>query len=75
MESSNSDQEKLVLVLLVRIVEFSQDCFTLLNANRITSVPIIQRSAVETFLDMKCMIRDKDYEKSMQNEYLSLIHI
>ena len=32
-------------------------------------MPIIQRSAVETFLDMKCMIKDKDYEQNMQNEY------
>ena len=63
------DRVKYVLVLLVRIVELSRDCFILLNEHRIASVPIIQRSALETFLDMKCMIKDEAYEVVMQNEY------
>ena len=67
--SANTNHEKLVLLLLVRVIVLSQDCFTLLKSNRGSAVPIIQRSAIESFLDMKCMIKDKDYEGVMNNSY------
>ncbi|ATC84391.1 DUF5677 domain-containing protein [Pseudoalteromonas agarivorans] len=54
-------QEKYAALLMTRVSELCQDSHLLLKENRIASAPIILRSALESYVDLMCVIKDIDY--------------
>ena len=59
-------QEKYVLLLATRISELCLDAVLLLNQNRISSVPVILRTALESYADLKLIIEDSSYYEEMR---------
>lgn len=67
-------QEKYITLLMIRITELCHDAIELLTLNRISSVPIIIRSAIESYIDLACIILDENHIQEMNksfNNYLS----
>ncbi|EGR2919312.1 hypothetical protein DMW38_24180, partial [Vibrio parahaemolyticus] len=58
-------QEKYIIALAIRVTELCLDAVVLLNNHRISSVPIVLRSALETFADLQCCIKDKSHPEAM----------
>lgn len=58
-------QEKYIITLAVRVTELCLDAVVLLNNHRTSSVPIVLRSALETFADLHCCIKDKSHPETM----------
>lgn len=69
-------QEKYVALLMTRVTELCHDASELIVLNRISSVPIIMRSAVESYIDLMCIIVDANHIAEMNrsfDHYLSKI--
>ncbi|HDM8130192.1 TPA: hypothetical protein P0E14_005048 [Vibrio harveyi] len=58
-------QEKYIIALAIRVTELCLDAVVLLINHRISSVPIVLRSALETFADLQCCIKDKSHPEAM----------
>ena len=58
-------QEKYIIALAIRVTELCLDAVVLLKNHRISSVPIVLRSALETFADLQCCIKDKSHPEAM----------
>ncbi|MEZ9233982.1 DUF5677 domain-containing protein [Shewanella sp. 10N.286.52.A9] len=61
----NNLQEKYILALSIRVSELCLDAVILLNNRRISSVPVILRSALESYVDLQCCIRDVNHPSFM----------
>jgi hypothetical protein len=64
-----TQQQKYALLLAVRITELCQDSCELIKNNRLSSVPIIMRSALESYIDLKCIINDASHIKQMNESF------
>ena len=62
-------QQKYALLLAVRITELCQDSYELINNNRLASTPIIMRSALESYIDLKCILNDASHIKKMNDSF------
>lgn len=69
-------QEKYILLLATRISELCLDAVLLLNQNRISSAPVILRTALESYADMISCIEDSTHcEEMTQSLYWQLHEI
>ncbi|MFY8272749.1 DUF5677 domain-containing protein [Pseudoalteromonas sp. SSDWG2] len=62
-------QEKYVALLMTRVTELCHDAIELIEHNRYASVPIIMRSALESYVDLMCLIKDPEYIKEMNKSF------
>ncbi|MGB2742222.1 MAG: DUF5677 domain-containing protein [Cognaticolwellia sp.] len=62
-------QEQYVALLMTRVSELCQDSLLLLKENRIASAPILLRSALESYVDLMCVINDIDYIDEMNKSF------
>lgn len=62
-------QQKYVLLLMVRIAELCSDASSLLMIGRFSSAPILLRSALESYVDLKCMILDEEHADEMRKSF------
>lgn len=62
-------QEKYVALLMTRVTELCHDAFELIQLNRIASVPIIMRSALESYVDLMCLIRNPGHIEEMNQSF------
>ena len=62
-------QQKYILLLATRVTELCRDTIELIVRKRIYSVPIILRSAVESYIDMKCIIKSESYITEMNRSF------
>ncbi|MGR2993201.1 DUF5677 domain-containing protein [Vibrio vulnificus] len=58
-------QQKYVLLLATRVMELSQDAYFLCCVNRVSSVPVLMRSALESYVDLQCVKNDEGYVQEM----------
>lgn len=58
-------QEKYILALSIRVSELCIDAVILLNNHRMSSVPVVLRSALESYTDLQCCIRDASHPDAM----------
>jgi len=66
MSLSHSNlQEKYILALSLRVSELCLDAVILLNNRRMTSVPVVLRSALESYADLQCCIIDASHPDAM----------
>lgn len=66
-------QEKYVLLLATRISELCLDAVLLLNQNRISSAPIILRTALESYADLcSCIVDSTHCEEMTKSLYWQL---
>lgn len=63
--SHSNLQEKYILALSIRVTELCLDAVILLNNHRMTSVPIVLRSALESYADLQCCIKDTNHPDAM----------
>ena len=63
--SHSNLQEKYILALSIRVTELCLDAVILLNNRRMSSVPIVLRSALESYADLQCCIRDVKHPDAM----------
>ena len=69
----NTIQEKYILLLATRISELCLDAVLLLNQKRISSVPVILRTALESYADLLSCIKDPlHYEEMTKSLYWQL---
>ncbi len=54
---------------MTRVTELSQDTLLLLKENRIASAPIILRSALESYVDLMCVINEVNYIDEMNKSF------
>lgn len=54
---------------MTRVSELCQDCLLLLKSNRVASAPIVLRSALESYIDLMCVINDIDYIDEMNKSF------
>lgn len=62
-------QQKYILLLATRVTELCRDAIELIVERRICSVPIILRSALESYIDMKCIIESECYIIEMNKSF------
>lgn len=67
--SHETQQQKYILLLAVRITELCQDSCELIRKNRPASVPIIMRSALESYIDLRCIIDDANHISKMNESF------
>jgi hypothetical protein len=58
-------QEKYIMIIGIRITELVLDAVILINEGRLSSVPIILRSALESYADLRCCIKDERHPDAM----------
>ncbi|MGB2222320.1 DUF5677 domain-containing protein [Neptunomonas sp.] len=63
--SHSNLQEKYILALCIRVTELCLDAVILLNNHRMSSVPIVLRSALESYADLQCCIKDISHPDAM----------
>lgn len=63
--SHSNLQEKYILALSIRVTELCLDAVILLNNHRMSSVPIVLRSALESYADLQCCIKDISHPDAM----------
>ena len=66
---TNTLHEKYVALLTIRVVELCQDSLELLCRKNAASTPIILRSALETYIDLLCLIKDPTYIDDMNKSF------
>lgn len=66
-----TEQDKFVLALFARINTISNDIVTLAKLKQFSSSRILMRSAIETFVDLKCLVDDSEYLEYMKNAELA----
>jgi len=64
------EQDKFVLALFARINSISNDIITLAKANQFSSSRILMRSALETYVDLKCLVDDPEYLEAIKSAEL-----
>lgn len=62
-------QEKYVALLMTRVSELCHDSLLLLKESRIASAPIVLRSALESYVDLMCVINDISYIDEMNKSF------
>ncbi|MCL2918168.1 DUF5677 domain-containing protein [Shewanella litorisediminis] len=70
----NTLQEKYILLLTTRISELCLDAVLLLNQNRISSAPVILRTALESYADMISCIEDSAHCEDMTQSLYWQLH-
>ncbi|MEG3756209.1 DUF5677 domain-containing protein [Psychromonas arctica] len=69
----NTIQEKYILLLATRVSELCLDAVLLLNQKRISSAPVILRTALESYADLLSCIKDPlHYEEMTKSLYWQL---
>ncbi|WP_392340401.1 DUF5677 domain-containing protein [Moritella marina] len=56
-------------LLMTRVSELCQDALLLLDNDRVASVPILLRSALESYVDLICLINNADYVEEMNKSF------
>jgi hypothetical protein len=64
-----SKQEKYVALLMTRVSELCQDSLLLLKEKRVASAPIVIRSALESYVDLMCVINEVSYIDEMNKSF------
>ncbi|QFI37933.1 hypothetical protein FR932_08755 [Moritella marina ATCC 15381] len=54
---------------MMRVSELCQDALLLLENDRVASVPILLRSALESYVDLMCLINNADYVEEMNKSF------
>lgn len=67
-------QEKYVLILATRIIELCLDAVLLLNHNRISSAPLVLRTALESYADLSSCIKDPKYWEQLTKSLYWQLH-
>ncbi|CAK2117740.1 DUF5677 domain-containing protein [Vibrio crassostreae] len=67
-------QEKYILLLATRVSELCLDTVLLLNQKRISSAPIILRTALESYADLLSCIKDPTHYKEMTESLYWQLH-
>jgi hypothetical protein len=67
-------QEKYIFLLAARISELCLDAVLLLNQKRISSVPVILRTAMESYADLSSCIEDSNYCEEMTKSLYWQLH-
>lgn len=62
-------QEKYVALLMTRVSELCQDSLFLLKDARVASAPILLRSALESYIDLMCVIKNDNYIDEMNKSF------
>ena len=62
-------QQKYVLLLATRVTELCSDAYELCTRDRVASVPIIMRSALESYIDLMCTILSSDHVEEMNKSF------
>jgi len=62
-------QEKYVALLMTRVSELCQDSLLLLQEKRVASAPIVLRSALESYVDLMCVINDVSFIDQMNKSF------
>ncbi|OEE71964.1 DUF5677 domain-containing protein [Vibrio genomosp. F6] len=62
-------QEKYILLLATRVVELCEDAFMLAQNQRVASVPIVMRSALESYVDLMCLKADHTHIDEMNKSF------
>ncbi|HFQ5414291.1 TPA: DUF5677 domain-containing protein [Vibrio vulnificus] len=70
----NSQQEKYVLILASRITELCLDAVILLSKSRVSSVPIVLRTALESYADLCGCVKDSSYPEKMTKSMFWQLH-
>ena len=70
----NTLQQKYVLLLATRISELCLDAVLLLNQNRISSSPVILRTALESYADLSSCIKDPEHWQEMTQSLYWQLH-
>lgn len=63
--NKNNKQHRYLIFLYCRIVELTQGCRVLIEKKIISAVPILLRTVLETFADLKNLSNDGNYINSM----------
>lgn len=67
--SYNNQQQKFALLLVVRVTELCEDVMNLIEINRFASVPIILRSALESYIDLKLVTNSGNHCSVMRDSF------
>lgn len=67
-------QQKYVLLIATRISELCLDAVLLLNQNRISSSPVILRTALESYADLSSCIKDPEHCHEMTKSFYWQLH-
>ncbi len=67
-DKTNS-QHFLLICLYMRIIELSYSCAILMKNRIVSGVPILLRTAIETFADFRSLSKDGNYANVMQASY------
>ncbi len=62
-------QQKTAVLLLVRVTELCSETMLLVNQGCICSAPIILRSALESYIDMSCVIKSERHLDEMRGSF------
>jgi hypothetical protein len=62
-------QGQYVALLMTRVTELCQDTLLLLKESRIASAPIVLRSALESYVDLMCVINEVNYIDEMNKSF------
>ena len=62
-------QEKYIALLMTRVSELCQDSLLLLKEKRVASAPIVLRSALESYVDLICVIKNIGYIDEMNKSF------
>lgn len=76
---SYDQRSKLILALWARINSLCEDTLVLIDNNRSVSLQILMRSSLESFVDLRCLLVDDNFAKSIyaseaNSEYRHLSH-
>lgn len=62
-------QQKYVLLLATRVTELCSDAYELCTRGRVASVPIIMRSALESYIDLMCTKFSSSHVEEMNKSF------
>lgn len=62
-------QQKYVLLLATRVTELCSDAYELCTRGRVASVPIIMRSALESYIDLMCTTKSSAHVEEMNKSF------
>jgi hypothetical protein len=59
-------KDKVIASYMARLLALTDDIFTLMNINQYSSVEILMRSVLETYIELRCVLEDKEYLESLE---------
>lgn len=62
-------QQKYALLLATRVTELCSDAYELCTKGRVASIPIIMRSALESYIDLICTTLSSDHVEEMNKSF------